>query len=127
MLRLSIEKEKISVVFDQIGTPTYAGDLALLIFDITEKKDYLNHQGIFHFSNEGVCSWYDFAQEIIAQSGNSCKVLPCYSDQFSSKVKRPTFSVLDKSKVKFDFNYEIPYWKESLTKCIQQIKKQHEV
>jgi len=119
ILRLSSDKEQINVIFDQVGTPTYAGDLAILIFDITEERLYLNHQGIYHFSNEGVCSWYDFAQEIVTHSGNMCKVLPCYTNQFPSKVKRPIFSVLDKGKVKADFNYEIPYWKDSLVKCIK--------
>ena len=97
MQRLTSERETLNVVFDQVGTPTYAGDLAALIYKIIE-NNFLNRQGIYHYSNEGVCSWYDFAKEICALSGNCCDIQPCHSDEFPSKVKRPHFSVLIKQK-----------------------------
>ncbi len=122
MQRLTLDREKLSVVFDQVGTPTYAGDLAVILFRIIEEGLYKNHQDIYHFSNEGVCSWYDFAKEISFLLGNSCDIQPCHSDEFPSKVKRPAFSVLDKSKLKKDFNCTIPYWKDSLIKCINELK-----
>ena len=80
-------------------------------------------RGIYHFSNEGVCSWYDFAKEICELSGNNCDIQPCHSDEFPSKVKRPHFSVLDKTKLKLAFGVEIPYWKDSLVKCINELKE----
>ncbi len=124
MRRLTAERERLAVVFDQVGTPTYAGDLAALIYDIVESGKYKTRQGIYHFSNEGVCSWYDFAKEIAALSGNDCDIRPCHSEEFPSKVKRPAFSVLDKTKVKKDFDYIIPYWKDSLVKCINELKEE---
>lgn len=123
MRRLTAEREQLNVVFDQVGTPTYAGDLAALIYYVIESGKYKEHQGIYHFSNEGVCSWYDFAKEIAALSGHECDIVPCHSDEFPSKVKRPAFSVLDKTKVKKDFDYKIPYWKESLVKCIHKLNR----
>lgn len=123
MQRLTSEREKLSVVFDQVGTPTYAGDLAAIIFRIIEEKLYKEHNGIYHFSNEGVCSWYDFTKEIAVMSGNKCDIQPCHSNEFPSKVKRPAFSVLDKSKLKKDFNCTVPYWKDSLVKCINELKE----
>lgn len=120
MQRLTAEKESIKVVFDQVGTPTYAKDLAALIYKIIE-EERIDQQGIYHFSNEGVCSWYDFAQEICAMSGHVCEILPCHSNEFPSKVKRPHFSVLDKTKVKETFGVKIPYWKDSLKKCIKEL------
>lgn len=111
----------IKVVFDQVGTPTYAGDLAAVIVKVIH-EDMLDKQGIYHFSNEGVCSWYDFALEIAALSGNECRIDPCHSDEFPSKVKRPHFSVLDKTKVKETFGVGVPYWKDSLKKCIEELK-----
>lgn len=122
MLRLTSEKDSLKVVFDQVGSPTYAGDLANLIFSIMEKKQHERHQGIYHFSNEGVCSWYDFTKEISSIAGTQCDIQPCYSSEFPSKVTRPSFSVLDKAKVKSDFQYVIPYWKDSLIKCINKLK-----
>lgn len=122
MIRLTTEKNSLKVVFDQVGSPTYAGDLGKLIFSIIEKRQYEQHQGIYHFSNEGVCSWYDFAKEISFIAGTDCDIQPCHSDEFPSKVTRPTFSVLDKTKVKRDFQFEVPYWKVSLTKCINKLK-----
>ena len=121
MRRLTSERQQLSVVFDQVGTPTYAGDLAALIGYIIKEGKYKQQQGIYRFSNEGVCSWYDFAKEIAVLSGNVCDIRPCHSDEFPSKVKRPAFSVLDKTKVKNDFDYVIPYWKDSLVKCINEL------
>ena len=117
MQRLTRDKNSLKVVFDQVGTPTYAGDLAAIIYKVIE-KDMLDKQGIYHFSNEGVCSWYDFAQEVCELSGNACNIEPCHSDEFPSKVKRPNFSVLDKTKVKETFGAKVPYWKVSLKHCI---------
>ena len=122
MIRLTTEKDSLKVVFDQVGSPTYAGDLGKLIFSIIEKRQYEQYQGIYHFSNEGVCSWYDFAKEISFIAGTDCDIQPCHSDEFPSKVTRPAFSVLDKTKVKRDFQFEVPYWKVSLTKCINKLK-----
>ena len=110
---------EIKVVFDQVGTPTYAGDLAKVIFDIVENEAYMGNEGIYHYSNEGVCSWYDFAVEIARLNGNTCKVVPCHSDEFPSKVERPPYSVLDKTKIKSTFGIEIPHWTESLKKCLE--------
>lgn len=120
MQKLTAEKDSLKVVFDQVGTPTYAGDLADAIARIIETGQ-LGKQGIYHFSNEGVCSWYDFAREICELSGNTCNIQPCHSDEFPSKVKRPHFSVLDKTKIKDTFGIEIPYWKDSLKKCIREL------
>ena len=125
MLRLTKEKPAINVVFDQVGTPTYAGDLALTIFSIIEGDMYAGNEGVYHFSNEGVCSWYDFAQEIATAMGHrECKISPCHSDEFPSKVKRPAYSVLDKSKIKRTFGVEIPHWRESMYYCLKRIVAQ---
>lgn len=125
MLRLTAEKESLNVVFDQVGTPTYAGDLALAIFSIIEGNYYDGNEGIYHFSNEGVCSWYDFAQEIAtAMRHDKCKINPCHSSEFPSKVTRPPFSVLDKTKIKTTFGIEIPHWRESMIYCLQRIVMQ---
>lgn len=124
MLRIFSEKETCRVVFDQVGTPTYAGDLARVIFDMVENESFRGRDGIYHFSNEGVCSWYDFALEIARQAGNStCKIMPCHSNEFPSKVNRPPYSVLDKTKIKQTFGIEIPHWTASLSKCLQNIKQ----
>lgn len=124
MLRLTSERESLNVVFDQVGTPTYAGDLAMALFLVIESGKYNDNKGIYHFSNEGVCSWYDFAQEIARLAGNTaCDIAPCHSDEFPSKVHRPAFSVLDKTKVKTTFDLVIPYWRESLETCIAKIRK----
>ena len=123
MLRLTAEKETLNVVFDQVGTPTYAGDLALAIFSIIEAGVYSGNEGTYHFSNEGVCSWYDFAVEIANAAGNtSCRITPCHSSEFPSPVTRPSYSVLDKTKIKETFDIDIPYWKESMEYCIKRIK-----
>ena len=123
MMRLTAEREHINVVFDQVGTPTYAADLAVLIFSIIEYDIYRGNEGIYHFSNEGVCSWYDFATEIAAAAGNNaCAINPCHSTEFPSKVTRPPYSVLDKSKVKATFGVDIPHWRDSMLRCIKRIK-----
>ncbi len=121
MRRLTKEKDSLQVVFDQVGTPTYAGDLAEAIFQIIESNKFVDHTGIYHYSNEGVCSWYDFTIEIRDLSGNACAVYPCHSSEFPSKVKRPHFSVLDKTKFKQTFGILVPYWKESLRRCIKEL------
>lgn len=126
MRRLTYERDRLSVVFDQVGTPTYAGDLADVIFKIVEEGMYKEHPGIYHFSNEGVCSWYDFAVEICKLSGNTCDIRPCHSDEFPSKVKRPHFSVLDKTKLKETFGVSVPYWKDSLEKCIEELNRKQD-
>lgn len=123
MRQLTADKDSLKVVFDQVGTPTYARDLADVIFKVIEEEEQFDKQGIYHFSNEGVCSWYDFAKEICELSGNTCDIQPCHSDEFPSKVKRPHFSVLDKTKLKSAFNIKVPYWKDSLIKCINELKK----
>jgi dTDP-4-dehydrorhamnose reductase len=111
------------VVFDQTGTPTYAQDLADAIFDIVENKKYVGHSGIYHFSNEGVCSWFDFTKMIAEYAGNTvCNVQPCYSSEFPSPVVRPSYSVLDKAKIRQTFGVKVPYWTDSLKKCIKNLK-----
>ncbi len=123
MLRLTAEKEQLRVVFDQVGTPTYAGDLARAVFRIIESGEYLKHEGIYNYANEGVCSWYDFTKEIARQAGQTtCKIMPCHSNEYPSPVKRPAYSVLDKTKFKETFQQEIPYWTEALSRCIANIK-----
>lgn len=125
MLRLTSERPALNVVFDQVGSPTYALDLAVLIFSIIEYGTYEGNEGIYHFSNEGVCSWYDFAIEIAAAAGHTaCRINPCHSSEFPSKVTRPPYSVLDKSKVKRTFDVEIPHWRESMIHCINRLKQQ---
>ena len=114
MLNLTASKPQLKVVFDQVGTPTYAGDLAKAIVTVLENPV----EGIYHFSNEGVCSWFDFTKMIAEYAGNSgCDIQPCHSDEFPSKVKRPAYSVLDKSKIKVVFGLIVPYWTDSLRKC----------
>ena len=123
MMHLTSEKDSLKVVFDQVGTPTYAGDLAALIHKVITDRQ-LDRQGIYHYSNEGVCSWYDFAVEICRQCGNVCDIQPCHSDEFPSNVKRPNYSVLDKTKVKSVFRITIPHWRQSLKKCINELNQQ---
>lgn len=127
MLRLTAEKEALQVVFDQVGTPTYAGDLALVIFSIIEAEKYEGNEGVYHFSNEGACSWYDFAQEIAsAMRHDKCRVIPCHSSEFPSKVTRPPYSVLDKTKIKATFGIEIPHWRDSMIYCLKRIFMQNQ-
>jgi dTDP-4-dehydrorhamnose reductase len=144
MLQLTATKPQLKVVFDQCGTPTYALDLAQAIVAVIEdyKKETLNshlstfnysNSGIYHYSNEGVCSWYDFTKMIqqVAVELNvqgsaqiaQCDVQPCHSDEFPSPVKRPSYSVLDKTKIKEVFGVTVPYWTDSLRKCINNLKK----
>lgn len=123
MQELTAEKDTLKVVFDQVGTPTYANDLASIIYKVIE-EGMLERQGVYHFSNEGVCSWYDFAQEICRLCGNICDIHPCHSDEFPSKVERPHFSVLDKTKLKMTFGVKVPYWKTSLKRCIEELTVQ---
>lgn len=121
MRRLTAERDMLNVVFDQVGSPTSARDLAALIYKIIE-EDMMDKQGVYHFSNEGVCSWFDFAKEIAELSGNVCDIRPCHSDEFPSKVKRPNFSVLDKTKVRNTFGVKVPYWKDSLREVIREME-----
>lgn len=124
MLNLTATRPQLKVVFDQVGTPTYACDLAKAIFDIVENRKYKDNTGIYHFSNEGVCSWYDFTKVIAELAGNkNCDIQPCYSNEFPSPVKRPAYSVLDKTKVKETFGIEIPYWTDSLKMCVNNLIK----
>lgn len=119
MLNLTATKSALKVVFDQCGTPTYALDLANAIITILEKPQV----GVFHFSNEGVCSWYDFTQMIAKIAGNSnCDIQPCYSSEYPSPVTRPAYSVLDKRTIKEVFGVKVPYWVESLEKCIANLQ-----
>ena len=133
MLNLTSTRPQLKVVFDQVGTPTYAFDLAQAITVILE--DYKNSltanlspltyakSGVYHFSNEGVCSWYDFTKMIAEYAGQTeCDIQPCHSDEFPSPVKRPSYSVLDKTKVKQTFGITIPYWTDSLHKCIANLQ-----
>lgn len=123
MLSLTATKPQLKVVFDQCGTPTYAGDLADVIYDIIENRKFDNNEGIYNFSNEGVCSWYDFTKVIAQMAGHTtCDIQPCHSDEFPSPVKRPAYSVLDKSKIKDTFGITIPYWTDSLRKCIAALQ-----
>ena len=123
MLNLTSTKSQLKVVFDQTGTPTYAWDLAGVIYDILENRKWEGNDGVYHYSNEGVCSWFDFTKMIAEYAGNdSCEVLPCHSDEFPSKVKRPAYSVLDKTKIKETFGVSVPYWTDSLKKCINNLK-----
>lgn len=130
MLNLTATKPQLKVVFDQVGTPTYAYDLAKAIEVVL--KDYAKElpasayskTGIYHFSNEGVCSWYDFTKMIAAMAGHTeCDIQPCHSNEFPSPVKRPAYSVLDKTKIKETFGIRIPYWTDSLKVCIENLTK----
>jgi dTDP-4-dehydrorhamnose reductase len=118
MLNLTATKPQLKVVFDQCGTPTYAGDLAEAIFQIVEQRKYEGNTGVYHYSNEGVTSWYDFTKMIAEIAGHTdCDIQPCHSDEFPSPVTRPAYSVLDKTKFKNTFGLTIPYWVDSLKKC----------
>lgn len=122
MLMLTETKPQLKVVFDQCGTPTYALDLARLIFDILENSKFEGNTGIYHYSNEGVCSWYDFTMMIARMAKHDkCEILPCHSDEFPSKVTRPSYSVLDKTKIKETFGLRIPYWVDSLEECLRNM------
>ncbi len=129
MLNLTATKPKLNVVFDQAGTPTYAYDLALVIKTVLDDYAAENPQsgysktGVYHFSNEGVCSWYDFTKKIAELAGNTgCDIQPCHSDEFPSPVTRPAYSVLDKTKIKQTFGVSVPYWTDSLKICMDNMK-----
>ena len=123
MMNLTATKPNLLVVFDQVGTPTYAHDLAHAIAVVIEKYDG-TQTGIYHYSNEGVCSWYDFAKMIAEYNETTtCDITPCHSNEFPSPVKRPAYSVLDKTKIKEVFNIKIPYWTDSLKRCIHNLKQ----
>lgn len=124
ILRLSKEREQLTVIFDQIGTPTYAGDLAKAIVSIVNyQQENESKPGVYHFSNEGVCSWYDFATEIAQLSGSKCRILPIETKDYPSPTQRPFYSVLNKSKIKSSFGIAIPHWKESLKICLKEINQ----
>lgn len=123
MLNLTATKPNLFVVFDQCGTPTYAYDLAAAIFEIITERKYEGNTGIYHYSNEGVTSWYDFTQMIARISGHlECDIQPCYSSEYPSPVKRPSYSVLDKKTFKDTFGIKVPYWVDSLETCIKNIQ-----
>ncbi len=125
MLNLTATKPELKVVFDQTGTPTYAYDLAAAIYDIVENRKYENKDGIYHYSNEGVCSWFDFTKMIAEYAGNTtCDIQPCHSNEFPSKVIRPSYSVLDKTKIKNTFGIKVPYWTDSLKVCINHLNNE---
>ena len=128
MLNLTATKPKLNVVFDQAGTPTYAYDLAVAIktvladYEKENSKGGYSKRGIYHFSNEGVCSWFDFTKKIAELAGNTaCDIQPCHSDEFPSPVKRPAYSVLDKTRIKETFGLRIPYWTDSLKVCMENM------
>ena len=128
MLGLTASKPQLNVVFDQAGTPTYAYDLARAIQTVLadyageNPENGYSKRGIYHFSNEGVCSWYDFTKKIAELAGNTeCDIRPCHSDEFPSPVKRPAYSVLDKTKIKQVFGVEVPYWTDSLKVCMNRM------
>jgi dTDP-4-dehydrorhamnose reductase len=129
MLRLGQERDSLNVIFDQVGSPSYATDLAQAILEMlnVSKHDLdASHQvKIYHFSNEGVCSWYDFAKAIFELKGLTCQVNPIGTKDYPTPAKRPHYSVMDKTKIKQAFGITIPYWKESLKACMQQLEKQH--
>jgi dTDP-4-dehydrorhamnose reductase len=125
MLRLGNEKENLGVIFDQVGTPTYARDLAKTCLEILTGVNSVKiskNGNLYHYSNEGVASWYDFAISIMELGGENCKVKPIQTKDYPTLAKRPHFSVLNKSKIKIDFKIEIPYWRDSLKDCIEKIK-----
>ena len=125
MLNLTATKPQLKVVFDQCGTPTYAYDLASAIYDIITNRKYEGNTGVYHYSNEGVTSWYDFTQMIARIAGhNDCDIQPCYSSEYPSPVKRPAYSVLDKKTFKDTFGIKVPYWVDSLEVCIKNIRNQ---
>lgn len=119
MLKYGKERDELRVVYDQIGTPTYAEDLAKAIYAAIEAPEW--HPGIYHFTNEGVCSWFDFTIEILRQAGVRCTVTPILSEEYQYKTPRPHYSVLDKAKVKATFGIEIPYWTDALAQCLKKL------
>jgi dTDP-4-dehydrorhamnose reductase len=125
ILRNAKEKESLRVVFDQTGTPTYASDLAGAIMNIISgviRNQFAMNAGIYNYSNEGVCTWYDFAVEIINEAGLTCLVNPVLTSDYNHEAQRPVFSVMDKSKIKENYGLTIPHWRTSLTKCMKLLK-----
>jgi dTDP-4-dehydrorhamnose reductase len=118
MIRLGNDRDELSIIFDQIGSPTYARDLAKAILDIVQQNPS-NFKGIYHYSNEGVCSWFDFAQAIFELEGIDCKTSPIETKDYPTPAKRPHFSLLNKNKIKATFALEIPYWRDSLKTCLE--------
>lgn len=123
MLKYGAERDELRVIFDQIGTPTYAGDLAISILKIIEANKKLSQTEIFHFSNEGVISWYDFAKEIMELSEINCTIVAIESHEYPLPAPRPHYSVLNKTKIKSAFNLDIPYWKDSLKVCLKRLSE----
>lgn len=123
ILRLAGERPEINVVSDQLGSPTYAEDLARAIVAIMANEERIEHEGIYHYSNEGICSWYEFAREIVRLSGKECQVNPVTTAEYPTKTKRPAYSVLEKSKIKKTFGISIPEWKEALQRMMEEIKE----
>lgn len=124
MLNLTATRPELKVVFDQVGSPTYAQDLANTIIAIIDNNEIYGNEGIYHFSNEGVCSWFDFTKFIAKMAGNTnCDIQPCHSSEFPSPVERPAYSVLDKTKVKETFGITVPYWVDSLQTCIRNLEE----
>ena len=121
MLNVAKTHDKLTVVSDQIGTPTYAEDLAKAIVKIMANDDRVEHEGIYHYSNAGVCSWYDFAVEIVRLSGLNCRVNPVTTAEYPTKTHRPAYSVLDKTKIKHTFGVEVPEWQEALRRMMGEI------
>lgn len=126
ILRLGKEKPELKVVFDQTGTPTYAADLATCILDIISSH-HIPRASVYHFSNEGVCSWYDFAKVIVEHENLSCKVVPIRTHGFPTPAPRPLYSVLDKSKIKSDFGINIPWWKDGVVRCLKRLHEANNV
>jgi len=120
MLKLGAERDELNIIADQVGTPTYAVDLANVIFDIIQHPE--QKYGVYHFSNEGVTSWYDFAKAIFTLSETKVNVNPIPTSAYPTKARRPHFSVMDKTKIKLDYNIQVPYWLDSLAKCLEQLK-----
>lgn len=123
ILRLAAERDTLTIVADQVGTPTYAGDLAKAILEIIGSKNLKPGKQVYHFSNEGVTSWFDFARAIVDESGFDCKITPIETKDFPTKASRPFYSVLNKRKIKQDFNIRIPYWRDSLSVVLNKLKK----
>jgi len=124
ILRLAKERDTLTVVADQVGTPTYAGDLARAILEMISTTNLPESKQIYHFSNEGVTSWYDFARAIVDESGLNCKILPIETKDFPTKAARPFYSVLNKRKIKQDFQIKIPYWRDSLKTVLKIVTNQ---
>jgi dTDP-4-dehydrorhamnose reductase len=128
MLKLASQRDELNVIYDQVGTPTYAADLAQAIIQIAQSDGFNNNTfktELYHYSNEGVCSWYDFAISIFELSGVSCQVLPIETKDYPTPAKRPHYSVLNKAKIKQAYGIQIPYWKEALQRCLQVLEDNH--